>query len=315
MTKPLPLIVSALSGPDAHDIAIRHIERHRGPAIVTAFGADLYYRTFETRQSRGQVMRFDPFAVTGDGLNTWSPLADASTWDGALNVAWHFAATGEIEQRGVQGGDFWAIVAEQRLAPLLYAAARCGHGADQLIAWAYSDHAAAVRSTLDGLAAVAGTNRDRDELAKARASVDVFCDQPDRIRTSVDASIQSLLRAYRFTRVAQSAATAEITSDWLFSGNNTVYLIGDAKASKLLRPIMVALLESLVASDHSPEHPLLLAEVEHENVGTLIDAHAAAHLVRQDHLRRLALPARVEQPPVLGAPRRKLHFRSPITLA
>ena len=52
------------------------------------------------------------------------------SWDGALEVAWRLAAAGELDQRGVEGGDFWAIAAEQRLAPLLYIAARTGAGMD-----------------------------------------------------------------------------------------------------------------------------------------------------------------------------------------
>ena len=39
-------------------------------------------------------------------------------------------AAGELDQRSVEGGDFWAVAAEQRLAPLLYAAAVTGAGID-----------------------------------------------------------------------------------------------------------------------------------------------------------------------------------------
>ena len=68
---------------------------------------------------------------------TWSPLRGASSWDGALEVAWRLAAAGELDQRGVEGGDFWAIAAEQRLAPLLFAAARTGAGMAAVVRWAY----------------------------------------------------------------------------------------------------------------------------------------------------------------------------------
>src|SRR5207248_2246774 len=59
------------------------------------------------------------------------------TWDGALEVAWRLAAAGELDQRGVEGGDFWALAAEQRLAPLLYTAAATGAGMDAVVRWVY----------------------------------------------------------------------------------------------------------------------------------------------------------------------------------
>lgn len=315
MTKALPLIISKLSGPDAHETAISQIQRHRGPAIVSSFGPSLYYRTFQTRARRGEVMRFDPFALSGDGHQTWSLLHGCEAWDGALDVAWHLAATAHMDGRNSESGDFWQILAEQCLAPLLFAAARTGHDITTLVSWAYSDNDQPVESTLDGLVAVAGTSRERDELAKARAATDAFAGQPDRTRTCATATVQALLRVYRFTRVAQSAASCEITPERLFAGSNTLYLIGDAKASKLLRPLMVALLEQLVSSGHSPTYPLLLAEVEHENVGTLIDAHVAAHMARNGRLRRLTVPSKLEIAPARKPPKRRLHLRSPLTLS
>ena len=74
---------------------------------------------------------FDPFALAGDDVAHVVAAARArDTWDGALEVAWRLAAAGELDQRGVEGGDFWAIAAEQRLAPLLFTAAATGAGMD-----------------------------------------------------------------------------------------------------------------------------------------------------------------------------------------
>src|SRR5207248_6228087 len=73
-----------------------------------------------------------------------------------------------------------------------------------------------------------------------------FDAQADRTRSSIEATAQALLRAYRFTAVARSAKTCEITPDRLLDQPATLYLIGDAKASRLLRPIFLALLGELV---------------------------------------------------------------------
>ena len=99
-----------------------------GPAVASSIKTDLLSSTVSRRRALGPVFVFDPFELSGAEAQTWSPLRGAATWDGALEVAWRLAAAGELDQRGVEGGDFWAIAAEQRLAPLLYTAARRGRG-------------------------------------------------------------------------------------------------------------------------------------------------------------------------------------------
>jgi type IV secretion system protein VirD4 len=101
--------------------------------------------------------------------------------------------------------------------------------------------------------------------------------QADRTRSSIEATAQALLRAYRFTRVANSARSSQITASGLIDEGATLYLIGDAKASKLLRPIFLALLGEVV--DHAYqratinggrlERPLLLCLDEAGNVAPL----------------------------------------------
>ena len=87
--------------------------------------------------------------------------AGASSWDGALEVAWRLAAAGELDQRGVEGGDFWAVAAEQRLAPLLYTAAGTGAGIDSVVRWAYGQGA---RELHEALARTDGHNPRRVAL-------------------------------------------------------------------------------------------------------------------------------------------------------
>jgi type IV secretory pathway TraG/TraD family ATPase VirD4 len=85
------------------------------------------------------------------------------------------------------------------------------------------------------------------------------------------------LRAYRFARVLRSAASSQITPELLLDARATLYLIGDAKASKLLRPIFVALLSEIVErayerandSGGALELPLLLCLDEAGNVAPL----------------------------------------------
>jgi type IV secretion system protein VirD4 len=248
-----------------------------GPAVASSIKTDLLSVTEARRRALGKVFVFDPFALSGSPAQTWSPLAGATTWDGALEVAWRLAAAGALDQRSVEGGDFWAIAAEQRLAPLLYAAAGTGARIDSVVRWAYGQ---GTRDLHQALATLAGAAEDEAELDGANAAYDAvsaFETQADRTRSSIEATVQALLRAYRFARVARSAAGSEISADRLLDERATLYLIGDAKASKLLRPIFLALLSEIVDRAYERatlaggrlELPLLLCLDEAGNVAPL----------------------------------------------
>ena len=100
-------------------------------------------------------------------------------------------------------------------------------------------------SSTQALDAAAGARARRGALDAHAAydAVRAFEAQADRTRTSIEATAQALLRAYRFARVARSAAAMrDHRRTGCSTSAATLYLIGDAKASKLLRPIFLALL-------------------------------------------------------------------------
>jgi len=248
-----------------------------GPAVASSIKTDLLAGTVARRRRLGPVFVFDPFELSGAAAQTWSPLGNAQTWDGALEVAWRLAAAGELDQRGVEGGDFWAIAAEQRLAPLLFTAARTDAGMEAVVRWAYGQ---GTRELDNAISQLTGSARNEAELEGAHAAYDAlraFEAQADRTRSSIEATAQGLLRAYRFARVLRSARGSEISADALLDERATLYLIGDAKASKLLRPIFLALLSEIV--DRAYERatlaggrlalPLLLCLDEAGNVAPL----------------------------------------------
>jgi type IV secretion system protein VirD4 len=258
-------------------LAIPALLEWAGPAVASSIKTDLLAATLARRGALGEALVFDPFALAGVRSHTWSPLHGASSWDGALEVAWRMAAAGELDQRGVEGGDFWAIAAEQRLAPLLYTAARAGGGIERVVRWAYGQGARELDSALEQLAQTAGSDQERTDARAAYDAVRAFETQADRTRSSIEATAQALLRAYRFTRVARSADGCEITADRLLERPSTLYLIGDAKASKLLRPIFLALLSEVIdrAYERANEQggrlalPLLVCLDEAGNVAPL----------------------------------------------
>ena len=248
-----------------------------GPAVASSIKTDLLAATLHRRRRLGTVFVFDPFALAGATANSWSPLHGARTWDGALEVAWRLAAAGALDQRSVEGGDFWAIAAEQRLAPLLFAAAGTGASIDSVVRWAHGQGARELHQALATLSGDATNEAELDGANAAYDAVSAFETQADRTRSSIEATVQALLRAYRFARVARSASGCEITADRLLDERATLYLIGDAKASKLLRPIFLALLSEVV--DRAYERatlaggrldlPLLLCLDEAGNVAPL----------------------------------------------
>jgi type IV secretion system protein VirD4 len=258
-------------------LAIPALLEWQGPAVASSIKTDLLGATLARRGEVGEVLVFDPFALSGTRSHTWSPLRGATTWDGALEVAWRLASAGELDQRGVEGGDFWAVAAEQRLAPLLFTAAGTGAGIEQVVAWAYGQGRRSLDSALDRLISSAATDERHRDARAAYDAVLAFDAQADRTRTSIEATAQALLRAYRFTRVARSAHGCEITAERLLASDATLYLIGDAKASKLLRPIFLALLSEVVdhayelANSHGGrlERPLLICLDEAGNVAPL----------------------------------------------
>jgi type IV secretion system protein VirD4 len=258
-------------------LAVPALLEWQGPAVASSIKTDLLAATLERRQRLGPVLVFDPFGLSGGASSTWSPLQAATTWDGALEVAWRLASAGELDHKGVEGGDFWAVAAEQRLAPLLFAASRSGAGIEALVRWVYGQ---APRELDEALAQVAGEASDEAQLMDAHAAYDAiraFELQADRTRSSIEATAQAILRAYRFARVARSAQGSEITADRVLDEAATLYLIGDAKASKLLRPIFLALLSEVVDRAYERatlaggqlERPLLLCLDEAGNVAPL----------------------------------------------
>ena len=258
-------------------LAIPALLEWDGPAIASSIKTDLLGATFARRAAIGDAMVFDPFGLTAVPTQTWSPLRSAATWDGALEVSRRLASAGELDQRGVEGGDFWAIAAEQRIAPLLYAGARAGGGMADVTRWAYGHGARELDAVLDRAAREAGNAAERADAQAAYESARSFDAQAERTRSSIEGTVQALLRAYRQRRVLAASAGCEITADRLLDGPGTLFLIGDAKANRMLRPIFLALLGEIVDRAYERanlaggrlDRPLLLCLDEAGNVAPL----------------------------------------------
>jgi type IV secretion system protein VirD4 len=258
-------------------LAVPALLEWAGPVVASSIKTDLLAATVERRRALGPVFVFDPFGLGGTEAHTWSPLPGCATWDGALEAAWRLAASAELDAKGVEGGDFWAVAAEQRLAPLLFTAARSGLGMEAVVRWIYGQGGRELDETIAQLTGETAGREEAEDVHAAYDALRAFEAQADRTRTSIEATAQGLLRAYRFRRVARSAASSEITADALLDRSATLYLIGDAKAAKLLRPLFLALLSEIVdrayeratlAGGRLPD-PLLVCLDEAGNVAPL----------------------------------------------
>jgi type IV secretion system protein VirD4 len=226
-------------------IAIPNLLEWESVAVASSIKTDLLDATIARRRQLGEVLVFDPFGLAGVPGSTWSPVNGSHTWDGALSSALRLASAGGVETRNVKGGDFFTAAAEQRLAPLLFAAARSGRDIRAVVRWAYGQGEAELPGVLHKLLDAA-TPAERGDAQAAFDAHNGFAGMAGDTRTSIESTVQLLLRAYRSPMVQQSAISCEITGQRLLAGPNTLYLIGDPHRSKLLRPIFLALLQELI---------------------------------------------------------------------
>ena len=227
-------------------IAIPNILEWAGPAIVVSIKPDLLDATLAARAQRGEVLVFDPFGQWNRPSHTWSPLAAASSWNGALQTAQRMASAGETDTSTVKGGSFWSQAAEQRLAPLLYAAARTGRGMGEVVRWVYGQGGAELDRLVHDLVEDSRDPLERADAQQAHDAHLAFSQLAGETRGSIEGTAQILLSAYRSPTVVRSADGTDITGRRLLDGQNTVYLISDSRRSKLLRPILIALLTELL---------------------------------------------------------------------
>jgi type IV secretory pathway TraG/TraD family ATPase VirD4 len=197
----------------------------------------------------------------------------------------------------VEGGEFWAVAAEQRLAPLLFAAARSGERMDRVVAWAYGQRLRELDAALEQAAQRASGPGEHQDAQAAYEAARAFQAQADRTRSSIEATAQTLLRAYRFGRVLRSARDCEITPERLLENANTLYLIGDAKSSKLLRPLFLALASEVIDAAYAGanraggrlELPLLVCLDEAGNVAPLPNLAEIASTAPSHHIQLLTI--------------------------
>lgn len=207
---------------------------HDGPAVVTSTKHDVWRATEHQRAEGGRVWVYDPFSA--DSCH-WNPLQGCKDWSRALRQAHWLTDAASRPGHGNHVEEFWATEASKLLAPLLHAAALAGDGTSigQVVSWLETD---------DRTAPVEILASDGDSAAQSQLE-GVLALDPRNVGTTY-MSTAHLLHAYRFPEVL-ATATDGFTAEHLINGGaGTLYLTSSSRHQKMLAPILVALVSSVL---------------------------------------------------------------------
>ena len=193
-------------------IAIPNILEWAGPAIVVSIKPDLLDATLAARAQRGKVLVFDPLgSVEAAEPHLVAARAPPAAGTGRFETAQRMASAGETDTSTVKGGSFWSQAAEQRLAPLLYAAARTGRGMGEVVRWVYGQGGAELDRLMHDLVEDSRGPLERADAQQAHDAHLAFCQLAGETRGSIEGTAQILLSAYRSPTVVRSADGTDIT--------------------------------------------------------------------------------------------------------
>jgi type IV secretory pathway TraG/TraD family ATPase VirD4 len=116
----------------------------------------------------------------------------------------------------------------------------------EVVRWVYGQGGAELDRIMHDLVEESRDSFERADAQQAHDAHLAFSQLAGETKGSIEGTAQILLSAYRSPTVVRSADGKEITGRRLLEGENTVYLISDSRRSKLLRPILIALLMELL---------------------------------------------------------------------
>jgi len=254
------------------------LEWDNAPALVLSVKSDLVRDTIDRRETQGEVWVFDPTAATTYPGHSWSPVAACGTWADAQRMAHWLTSAARDGDGGLQGEAHWASLARMMLAPLLYAAANTHRGIADVVSWVKTRNEAEV---LDALEATG-----QREAFEAAASA--FAAEPRR-KDSVYGTVETILEVFADPDVAAATRSSEITAHGLLDGTaRTLYLCATADEQARLRPLFVALINTVIAAARAREQatgqpldpPLLMVLDEAASVAPLRDLDELASTAR-----------------------------------
>lgn len=223
-----------------------------GPAIISSVKADLLRATIGARRQTGDVRVFDPLGVTGLASSTWSPLRPARTLTGALTAAGILARNGEDDS--TPGDKFWRGQAEQLLAGMLFTAANTpDHTMRHVVRWVLDldrPGDADGPGTLAPLVRLLTEHADPQTALSAKQVQGWLHGQwstDPRTTSSVYATARNAVWPWADPAMAASAASCDLTLDWLLNGANTLYLVAPLGDDTRIGLVFAAVLHDLIS--------------------------------------------------------------------
>lgn len=255
-------------------LAIPAILEWQGPVLATSVKTDLLRDTIQARRRMGRVQLFDPGASTDLDSDSWTPLAACHCWAGARKTAAWLAEGASTSKKGLADADFWYSTAAKLLAPMLFAAATSGRTIADVITWLDTQEEPEVEDALDFA-----------DVPEAKHAFEASIARDVRQRSSVYATAETILEAYADPGVVRRSQAADVHPADLLDGHaNTLYLSATVREQRRLRPVFVALLESVIeeaynrsaATGKPLDPPLLVVLDEAANIAPLPDLDVIA---------------------------------------
>lgn len=260
------LVIGTTQSGKTSGLAVPAILDWPGPVVATSTKGDLVDDTAGWRAHRGRVQVFDPADVTSYPGSSWTPMANSTTWEGAMADAAGLAKAGlMIAGRDLRMGKLWFDGAQKLLGPYLFAAGRSGRTITDVARWIDAEECDAVRDLLgdcpDAVLAHESTFRRRDDS-----------------RSDLFQIAQQILGVYLDPVVARSAHRSEIVAADLFDGGAHTFFVTapdsdqdrfEAVFSTIIRQFFDAADSAAARSGGRLEVPLLVVLDEAANIAPL----------------------------------------------
>jgi type IV secretion system protein VirD4 len=256
-------------------IVIPSILAAPGAVISTATKQDVMDATWRARSEVGQVWLFDPSGERREwpgGIRrlSWSPVAAAGTWDGALVMARAMAAASS-PAKGTTNEHHWRERSTALLAPLLHAANVTERPIAEVLRWVLRQDLDAAAKTLEDH----GADIAADVLAGIKRT-------DERERSSIFSATAGVLAAYNADATRASAAHPNFDPSRFALSTDTIYVTAPAHKQALCAPLVVGLLEQIRHStyEHASdairegEPPVYLCLDEVANIAPIHDLPA-----------------------------------------
>jgi len=207
-----------------------------GAAVSTSTKHEVMEVTVSARSQIGEPWLFDPSgSIEQAGVRRchWSPVAAASSWDGALLMARAMTRAAPAG-RGTQHEQHWSERAGALLAPLLYAANLSGQPVAAVLGWV-------LRADLEEAARIL-------ERHDARVATDVLvgiAKTDGRERSSIFSATAGVLAVYNSDAARLSGSDVNFDADRFVESQDTLYICAPAHRQAICAPLVVGLLEQI----------------------------------------------------------------------